>query len=171
LKRVIIIRLFLEFLMLTKAIYSCEVKFIGFKWPLRKKRDRFLMGFIIFLGKFLERRESILRFNVPYLSVSEISQQYYCERKVEMARVLGKIEKEHEIIGREVHEILQRDAEMPFSLNNRTFEISSDFFYLGLFLSGIGSVGNRVYGREVTNIFKSVYKNFYSVVVCEEFLL
>jgi hypothetical protein len=70
-----------------------------------------------------------------------------------MARVLGKIEKEHEIIGREAHEILQKDAEMLFSLNNRTFEISSDFFYLGLFLSGIGSVGNRVYGREVTNIF------------------
>lgn len=58
----------------------------------------------------LERRESTLRFNVPFLSVSEISEQYYCEKKVEMARVLGEIVTENKIIGQEAHEILLKDA-------------------------------------------------------------
>ena len=60
------------------------------------------------IGEVLERRESVLRFNVPFLCVSEISEQYYCEKKVEMARVLGEITTEHKIIGQEVHEPLQR---------------------------------------------------------------
>ena len=73
---------------------------------LRLMLDRFYN----LVGEVLERRESILRFNVPFLSVSEISEQYYCEKKVEMARVLGEIATEHKIVGQEAHEILLKDT-------------------------------------------------------------
>ena len=73
---------------------------------MRSMLDRFYN----LIGEVLERRESVLRFNIPFLSVSEISEQYYCEKKVEMARVLGEIATERKIIGQEAHEILLKDA-------------------------------------------------------------
>jgi CRISPR/Cas system-associated exonuclease Cas4 (RecB family) len=58
----------------------------------------------------LGKHESSLRFNTSFLTVSEISKQYYCEKKVEMERVLGKIVTEHKVIGQEAHEILLKNA-------------------------------------------------------------
>lgn len=108
----------------------------------REELRSFLDGFYNLLGEVSGGRESILRFNVPYLSVSEISQQYYCERKVEMARVLGKIEKEHEIIGREAHEILQRDAEKTGkeAMFREIFSGEDIFCYEMLLLAIIGGI-------------------------------
>jgi CRISPR/Cas system-associated exonuclease Cas4 (RecB family) len=91
------------------------------KEEMRSMLDRFYN----LIREFLERRESVLRFNVPFLCVSEISEQYYCERKVEMARVLGEIATEHKIIGQEAHEALLKDA-VKIKLEEGFREIFSD---------------------------------------------
>lgn len=76
----------------------------------QEKLRSILDRFYSLIREVLERRESGLRFNIPFLSVSEISEQYYCEKKVEMARILGEIVTEHKIIGQEAHEILLKDT-------------------------------------------------------------
>ncbi|MEM2373639.1 MAG: hypothetical protein QXI11_04270 [Thermoproteota archaeon] len=55
----------------------------------QEKLRSILDRFYSLIREVLERRESGLRFNIPFLSVSEISEQYYCEKKVEMAKILG----------------------------------------------------------------------------------
>jgi len=59
----------------------------------------------------LKEEGSRLRFNMPYIRVSDIAEQYFCEKKVEMAYLHGEVEKEARIRGRELHEELSRGLE------------------------------------------------------------
>lgn len=61
----------------------------------------------------LRSHESLkLRFNKPYLRASEIAEQYYCERKVEMTNIHGIVETETKRQGSEGHESLLAESTM-----------------------------------------------------------
>jgi hypothetical protein len=65
------------------------------------------------LNEVNQEQESIdnsLRFNRRFLIASDIASQYYCEKKVEMQYLHGKIETEAKTIGTEAHERLTEDA-------------------------------------------------------------
>lgn len=51
-----------------------------------------------------------LRFGVPFVTVGNLSKQYYCEQKVQMAWVLGEAETESMRAGSEAHESLLKDT-------------------------------------------------------------
>jgi len=51
-----------------------------------------------------------LRFNQLYVRASEIAEQYYCERKVEMSHLHGRVETETKRQGSEGHEFLQAES-------------------------------------------------------------
>lgn len=53
---------------------------------------------------------SSLRFNQLYVRASEIAEQYYCERKVEMEHLYGRVETETKKQGSEGHEALQTES-------------------------------------------------------------
>jgi len=57
-----------------------------------------------------EKRESELRFNRVFLTASDIAQQYFCEKKVEMQYRLGRVETEAKALGTEAHEKLVEDT-------------------------------------------------------------
>lgn len=76
------------------------------------------------LEQYLDREKSIrqrlspdssnLRFNKAYLRASEIAEQYYCERKVEMTHIHGRVETETKRQGSEGHEsLLSGSIEVP----------------------------------------------------------
>ena len=69
---------------------------------------QFIQHYYSFIREALEKHENSLRFNAPFLTVSEISKQYYCGKKVEMGRVLGKILTGRKVTCQEAHEILLR---------------------------------------------------------------
>jgi hypothetical protein len=54
--------------------------------------------------------DSSLRFNQLYIRASEIAEQYYCERKVEMGHLHGRVETETKRQGSEGHESLQAES-------------------------------------------------------------
>jgi len=62
---------------------------------------------------FRQIRENLnpLRFNNKCIRVSDISDQYYCEKKVELAYLHGDIETEPKILGRDAHDKLIEDYE------------------------------------------------------------
>ena len=73
------------------------------------------------LAQYLERENSIrqrlrspenpnLRFDKPYLRASEIAEQYYCERKVEMTNIHGRVETETKRQGTKGHESLLAES-------------------------------------------------------------
>jgi hypothetical protein len=53
------------------------------------------------LSQRTTRPETGLRFNLPALAVSSISDQYYCEKKVELGIVHGREESPEMLAGRE----------------------------------------------------------------------
>jgi CRISPR/Cas system-associated exonuclease Cas4 (RecB family) len=57
-----------------------------------------------------EERDGRLRFDRSAVSVSDIAEQYYCEKKLELEYLLGEIETEAKTMGTEAHEKLIEDA-------------------------------------------------------------
>lgn len=62
------------------------------------------------LSRKREKREGTLRFNKSAVSVSDIAEQYYCEKKLEMEHLHGEIETEAKTLGSQAHEKLIEDA-------------------------------------------------------------
>ncbi|MEM2102347.1 MAG: PD-(D/E)XK nuclease family protein [Candidatus Bathyarchaeia archaeon] len=57
-----------------------------------------------------EREKGKLRFNRSFIIASDIAQQYFCEKKVEMQYLEGVIETESKMLGAEAHEKLLEDS-------------------------------------------------------------
>lgn len=57
-----------------------------------------------------EAKETRLRFGAKLLSVSELAEQYYCEKKVELKRLYGEEETLEMKLGKEAHKILLKDS-------------------------------------------------------------
>ena len=57
-----------------------------------------------------EENQSKLRFNRPFIVVSDVAQQYFCEKKVEMQYIHGRVETEEKLVGTEAHEKLLEDS-------------------------------------------------------------
>jgi hypothetical protein len=74
------------------------------------KWKRHLEEYIIFLREFSEVKESKLRFGQKAVTASDISEQFYCEQKIEMQHRFGEIETEAKMTGTEVHETLLKDT-------------------------------------------------------------
>jgi hypothetical protein len=65
------------------------------------------------IEELVRKREggySKLRFNKQVIAASDIAEQYFCEKKVEMQYLHGEIETEDKVIGTEGHENLIKDA-------------------------------------------------------------
>lgn len=62
------------------------------------------------LAEGREKGESSLRFNRPYVIASDVAEQYFCEKKVEMQYLHGEVETEEKSIGTEAHETLCEDS-------------------------------------------------------------
>ena len=60
--------------------------------------------------ELIERPKPLFRFGKSYLGVSTISEQGYCEKKVEFESQIGKQETEDMRSGTEAHELLLRDS-------------------------------------------------------------
>jgi hypothetical protein len=57
-----------------------------------------------------QKKEGELRFNRPVASASDIAEQYFCEKKVEMQFIHGEIETERKTLGIEAHKNLLKDV-------------------------------------------------------------
>jgi len=57
-----------------------------------------------------EKGEAELRFNRPFIIASDIAEQYFCEKKVEMQYLHGEIETEEKTFGSEAHKKLLKDS-------------------------------------------------------------
>jgi CRISPR/Cas system-associated exonuclease Cas4 (RecB family) len=62
------------------------------------------------LSKRLKEGQGELRFDRHFIAASDIAEQYFCEKKVEMQYLHGKIETEDKAIGTEGHENLLQDT-------------------------------------------------------------
>lgn len=56
------------------------------------------------------RKPGQLRFDRNFIKASDVAQQFFCEKKVEMQYVHGKIETEEKILGTEAHQKLLEDT-------------------------------------------------------------
>ena len=65
---------------------------------------------LIELRRSREDQEGRLRFGRSVIIASDIAEQYYCEKKVEMQYLHGEIETEEKTIGTLAHEKLEEDA-------------------------------------------------------------
>lgn len=74
------------------------------------KWERHLAEYLSFLKELSEARESSLRFGRKALAASDIAEQFFCEKKVEMQYLYGEIETEAKIVGTEAHCRLLEDA-------------------------------------------------------------
>jgi CRISPR/Cas system-associated exonuclease Cas4 (RecB family) len=63
-----------------------------------------------FLKELAEAREGILKFGKKVVAASDIAEQFFCEKKVEMQYLHGEIETEAKIVGTEAHGKLLEDA-------------------------------------------------------------
>ncbi|MBS7649411.1 hypothetical protein KEJ17_07215 [Candidatus Bathyarchaeota archaeon] len=61
-------------------------------------------------GEIAAQEEGSLRFKARFVPVHKIAQQYYCEKKVEMAYVHGEEETLEMKLGKEAHELLLKDT-------------------------------------------------------------
>ena len=52
----------------------------------------------------IKENQNLIRFNRKYVIISDISSQYYCEKKVELRYVHGDIDTEEKLLGREGHD-------------------------------------------------------------------
>jgi len=69
--------------------------------------QRQLEGYNSLLEQLVQKRvEGELRFDRPFVKASDIATQYFCEKKVEMEYLHGKIETERKTLGAEAHERL-----------------------------------------------------------------
>ena len=57
-----------------------------------------------------QKEKGELRFNRSFVIASDIAGQYYCEKKIEMQYLHGKVETESKNIGTKAHEKLSEDA-------------------------------------------------------------
>lgn len=57
-----------------------------------------------------EKEESELRFNNSFIIASDIAEQFFCEKKVEMRYIHGDVETEAKTIGTEAHDKLLEDS-------------------------------------------------------------
>jgi len=73
---------------------------------LKKSLERFYQ----LATEVAEKEESNLRFKARFLMVSEIAQQYFCEKKVEMDRIHGEEETPEMRLGKDAHELLLKDT-------------------------------------------------------------
>jgi len=73
------------------------------KWERQLEKYDSLLGQIV--QKIKEERGD-LRFNNPFIKASDVALQYFCEKKVEMEYLHGKIKTERRILGTEAHEKL-----------------------------------------------------------------
>lgn len=62
------------------------------------------------IAKMFEENKGNFRFKNPFIKASDIAQQYFCEKKVEMEYLHGRIETESKILGAEAHEKLLADS-------------------------------------------------------------
>jgi CRISPR/Cas system-associated exonuclease Cas4 (RecB family) len=77
------------------------------KWERQLEEYAFLIKQLV---KKQEKGEGKLRFNRYLITASDIAEQYFCEKKVEMQYLHGKIETEAKILGTEAHEKLLEDT-------------------------------------------------------------
>ena len=57
-----------------------------------------------------EKSEGKLRFCRPFIIASDVAQQYFCEKKVEMQYLHGDVETAEKTVGTEAHEKLLADS-------------------------------------------------------------
>lgn len=57
-----------------------------------------------------EKEGGDLRFEAKFLPVAEVATQYYCEKKVEMGQIYGRVETPKMKIGKDAHELLLKDT-------------------------------------------------------------
>jgi CRISPR/Cas system-associated exonuclease Cas4 (RecB family) len=62
------------------------------------------------LSQSRQERNCKLRFDRPFVIASDVASQFYCEKKVEMQYLHGKVETEAKNIGTEAHEKLTEDS-------------------------------------------------------------
>jgi hypothetical protein len=79
-----------------------------------RKWERQLEACYSLMEKLVEKQRKCkgeLRFNRLFIIASDIAQQYFCEKKVEMQYLHGEVETEEKIIGTEAHEKLLEGSE------------------------------------------------------------
>ena len=74
------------------------------------KWEQHLAWYLSFLKEIAEAKEGSLKFGRKALAASDIAEQFFCEKKVEMQHLHGEIETEAKIIGNEAHGKLLEDA-------------------------------------------------------------
>lgn len=57
----------------------------------------------------IKENENLLRFDSRYIKISDIADQYYCEKKVELRYIHGDVETEEKLLGREGHDELAKE--------------------------------------------------------------
>jgi CRISPR/Cas system-associated exonuclease Cas4 (RecB family) len=73
------------------------------KWEQQLERNENLLANLIENQK---KGGGKLRLNKHHIAVSDVAEQYFCEKKVEMHHLHGKLETEAKVIGKEAHEKL-----------------------------------------------------------------
>jgi hypothetical protein len=71
-----------------------------------KTWEQHLEEYIAFLREFSISNEGNLRFGQKAVAASDIAEQFYCEKKIEMQHIYGEIETEAKTIGTIAHEKL-----------------------------------------------------------------
>lgn len=74
------------------------------------------------LAHSLEKRKGKLRFDRSFIVVSDVAEQYYCEKKVEMQYLHGEVETEAKLLGALAHEKL-REKSIKIDVKNLWKEI------------------------------------------------
>lgn len=77
------------------------------KWKSQLENYYSLINELAEKGK---KEKGDLRFNKHFILASDIAEQYFCERKVELQYLHGEVETEEKIIGTEAHEKLIEDS-------------------------------------------------------------
>jgi len=75
-----------------------------------EKWKQHLEEYLSFLKEVAEDREGILKFGRKVIAASDIAEQFFCEKKVEMQYLYGEIETEAKIVGTEGHSRLLEDV-------------------------------------------------------------
>jgi CRISPR/Cas system-associated exonuclease Cas4 (RecB family) len=74
------------------------------------KWEQHLADYLLFLKELAKTGEGKLKFGRKVVAASDIAEQFFCEKKVEMQYLHGEIETEAKIIGNEAHSKLLEDA-------------------------------------------------------------
>lgn len=65
-----------------------------------------LSNYTSLIQEIRENPKGNLKFDLPYIKVSDIKQQYYCEQQVELKKIHGEAESEQTKLGTDAHERL-----------------------------------------------------------------